>query len=692
MDFSIKTGSDKKVVPSTYKPILINIHDKVVTEAPGEVNNVPEKWPAEIGEKFPFEPKLTEACIKQDGLVAAIIDKYVDYIWGSGFTLKTEDESPQAQNAIAILEEFYETIKINTIGRAWVKEALYKPGGYIQLKVVDNIIVGMIVLDGKTVYITRDKYGNVTGYNQYKGSFDRRGLSNENKLIPLDMPNILPLHFNVLGDGAYGYGIVAQNLIAINQRIGFERDMATLIHRKANAPLHIILGDRASQQMPTVESINQAKADLQVLTKETEFASDANTELKVVDFGKIAEKFEVPLNNNWYNLIAGFQVPEVLLGKGNIAEGLADAQGDAFDQVIETKREPITNTLEDLNDRILSSHKLVVDIDVSWNLPQRKVDARLQQLSFLLPTLQPTLQYEIEKKIAIMLDIDPDIVEDPETLQARKVSDAQGLMQATTPPQKDTGSDSRDKQSQPVVPGSNKRPPNRKQAPPPPRETFKSSDVKATVESTIPPAADSKSPSEDTPPHYRENATVLDWLGFDYQAYITYILKAIEKDSFTNLHADDAVEKAAGYLSEEQITNLKQVLSDGMSSGSTMIEIKKNLEETVGIPDLYEVDNGVVTDTLIISSAPRAMAIARTETLRMSRLGAVDYYKDSGADEYSWVAASDACDICQDLNGQVFSVDETPEEPHPNCRCSILAVTPLNPSGNDNQDNGDEEQ
>ena len=38
-----------------------------------------------------------------------------------------------------------------------------------------------------------------------------------------------------------------------------------------------------------------------------------------------------------------------------------------------------------------------------------------------------------------------------------------------------------------------------------------------------------------------------------------------------------------------------------------------------------------------------------------------------------WTAEDDACDECQDLDGEIF--DEMPERPHPNCNCDISKYT-----------------
>ena len=47
--------------------------------------------------------------------------------------------------------------------------------------------------------------------------------------------------------------------------------------------------------------------------------------------------------------------------------------------------------------------------------------------------------------------------------------------------------------------------------------------------------------------------------------------------------------------------------------------------------------------------------------------------EDDGEGPYLWTAEDDACDECQDLDGEIF--DEMPERPHPNCNCNISKYT-----------------
>lgn len=63
--------------------------------------------------------------------------------------------------------------------------------------------------------------------------------------------------------------------------------------------------------------------------------------------------------------------------------------------------------------------------------------------------------------------------------------------------------------------------------------------------------------------------------------------------------------------------------------------------------------------------------------------GRISYYK------YVWRAENEehTCDICKELDGQVFDFyDEVPERPHPNCKCTIEVVEDIDGEEEDKKD------
>lgn len=603
----------------------------VVNSGLGEVNNPQVRWPTKsLGVMHPFDAKLTEAAVNKYGLVGGIVDKYVDYICGNGFHLKFGEKGGQVDKAQKILDSFNQQVKMSVLLRRYIKEALHKPGAYFEIETTKGKISGLKLLDGKSMYVQRDDHGKILGYAQYVGSFDK-GQFNKQKIIPFKPEQIVALHYNVPGDCAYGLGVVYPNLDTINALMGLEQDMNTIVHRKANSPIHAKIGDPADPaSMPTAEAVAGITNQLYTLTAKTEFATDGYWDIKVIDFGSMGEKFTAPIEHYWYKLIAGFQVPEVLLGKGNIAEGLGNVQTEGWERVISTKREVAEVVLVELYHRVLLENGIDLWPDIVWGMPTNlEIDSQVNQIISLMSVVQPELRFELEKKLAKLMDIDEEVLENPEEMRKRMLEEPL-----------------------PGVPGEN----NRKAKPPAMQQT-----VRASLDD-------------------KAGFTVKEWLGFDYDKFKAFILQAISNNPFDELAAITEIELRAGYLSDSQVSGLRDILSDAFEHGKSIGDIEREISECLQIRDLYEVKEGEITTRLLSSAPTRAMSIARTETTRMANLGSQSYYAQNQVVEYRWVAAiSDrTCPACENMNGRTFSINSRELPPlHTNCRCSIIPVTKI---------------
>jgi len=74
----------------------------------------------------------------------------------------------------------------------------------------------------------------------------------------------------------------------------------------------------------------------------------------------------------------------------------------------------------------------------------------------------------------------------------------------------------------------------------------------------------------------------------------------------------------------------------------------------------------------------RAEMIARTETSASLNNGALEAYGTADVGRVRLEAAADACEVCQDLDGNIYTLAEAegiiPDETHPNCRCTWIPV------------------
>jgi len=136
----------------------------------GEVLRKEFKFNKDLGEEHPFDFALVEGLYAKFPFVNGVIDKYVDFIVGPGFFVKSEDSKAEE-----IITQFLQDVKFDTLLRKWVKEALTKGTGVLEIGgSKEEGIRGLKVLDSKWVFIKRDEKGNIEKFNQLK--LNKRGL------------------------------------------------------------------------------------------------------------------------------------------------------------------------------------------------------------------------------------------------------------------------------------------------------------------------------------------------------------------------------------------------------------------------------------------------------------------------------------------------------------------------------------
>jgi SPP1 gp7 family putative phage head morphogenesis protein len=105
---------------------------------------------------------------------------------------------------------------------------------------------------------------------------------------------------------------------------------------------------------------------------------------------------------------------------------------------------------------------------------------------------------------------------------------------------------------------------------------------------------------------------------------------------------------------------MSRILASGLANGEGAEGIAKTMVEDLGL------------------SEDRALMIARTEIINAHAEGQLDAFEQLGVEELGvqaeWTTAGDerVCPECEDMEGQVFSVEEARGmiPLHPNCRCS----------------------
>jgi SPP1 gp7 family putative phage head morphogenesis protein len=576
----------------------------------GLISQDHKSWNKDNGEEFPFDAELAEGLYKNHGLTSGVIDKYVDKIMSGGFYVTSEDG-----RAKKLIEDFNRDINFHTVLKPWIKEAMIKPHGIIEIAGNKDGIQELKILDGKTIYVKRDNKGKILGYVQ---------LINNEK-VEFKEDQIAQLCFNKIANSAYGLGFISQNMRTIDSLISLKKSMETLMRRKANAPIHVKVGTEKEPANP--QDIAAIGGDLEYLQDKHEWATGHAIEIKTAYDVSLGDKFTNPIEIEMKDFITGFKIPEVLLGYGNINEGIAKAQYADFQNTIQSLQEEIEKVIEQkIYRRILLANGIDAHVEFEWGQPSDEfTEKRVALYNVLLNNfgISPEFKKEMEKDMAKLLGFKDVYIETPEEQRARE--EAQKL---------------------PLVPGQNRS------------QSLQMSAVPTKLNWE---ELDKKKLNE--------------FLDFEYQKYLDTIVLTTEKDKFLDLIATTEEELKRGYLTQQKINDLRDILKEAFRKNLSVSDIATKLTQNNIVPNLLSED----TKTIQMSAENRSLMVARTETVRLSALGTANYFQEKGYDKYSWVTSlgERTCDQCNSLHGKVFKYGQGPMPPtntHINCRCSISNV------------------
>jgi len=612
----------------------------------GEVLDTELKVPKSLGISHPYDFKIVESLYRNVPFVKGAIDKHVDSIV-SDFSVKSLDK-----NAQAFLNDFINRTNFRVFLRQWVLGGLVVGNGFAEVD-LDNAQVR--ILDPKTMYVRRNNVGKVLGYNQFFGNA-KVYLQNHNKVIPFEPNEIAHLKLNDLNGDAYGLGLIFPNLKILDNLVGGEMDMHTVLSRKADAPYHIKVGVPGQHTNPSV--IADINSKLQYLNNSTEWATDANVEIKAIDFGNSGDKFINVLEYDQQQLIFGFQVPAVLMGVDNIPEGLATTQLEAWQRRIRSLQEAIEKIMEETIFRpLLIRNNLEGNAEVTWDLPgESEINERIAKISELLSNtknLSENMRRMLEIELVNLFGIpDGERWLNKPDVELMKKDDKMSKM------------DPIDQTTKPANP--NDRNPERKAE----------SQIK---QPEFPGVKRIATESEIT----ESEMTVKDWInfkeieGYEYSDYLANILLTLQAYDFPDLLAKSDLDIRLGLLKKTDIEKLRIVLKDGFQNNKTMQEIENDIKKFVPLTDRFHLKDG--QKVLSITAKERPNGIARTETVRLANKGLLKTYQDNKIKEVQFLAAlSDrTCPECLGLNGNVYNIIKAEGiiPVHTSCRCTWLSIT-----------------
>lgn len=624
----------------------------------GEVDDVMIKSPKELGAQHPFDFEQIDKILNNVGVVDAIVDKIADAVIGD-FDVKVEDV-----NAQTILDSFVDETDLLTKLRPWIKEGISKGNGFMELDLIDKTNTGKIrVMNANTMYVKRNKKGKVLSYNQWKGKI---GAYVPGKSVPINFKpdQIAHLTINKTPNDPYGKGLVWSNRVSIDNYAGDETSKTKLLDRKAGAPIHVKLG--AKGQKVRQADVDAFKTSLQYMTNSTEWVTDSNTEMNVIDFTGIGDNLIKAAEHDLEQIAIGMKLPMSLLGTANNPEGLAKVNDKGFLRFIHSLRIQIEEVIENqiLKPLLMNqSKKMVQDVEFVWELPgDDEKNERIQKITDTLKImdLSPELKAALEIEYAEILELD---VKLPTPEEARKKADDQ---EAEMKKEEQDRIKEETLIKQPQVPGAVKA--VKKITPP----------VKAEGTPVIQEKAVELTESQRRELTLSQYVNLKELEGFNYSDYLVKILQNLRNDKFHDLLALTEMDLMEGLLPKQDINKLRIILKDGFRKNQTIRQIEKKIEQSINLKDRVKFnEDGTKTKTLGAESRP--INIARTETVRLANEGLKDLFKENNIKNYSWLTALDdrTCPICMELDGQVFLTNEGATgvnlpPAHSMCRCSII--------------------
>lgn len=616
----------------------------------GQVDDKEVKYPKNIGVQHPFDFKIAQDLYNSFGYVTGAIDKHVDSIVGD-FTVGAKDNNVQA-----LIDSFVSENNFQVTLRDWVRSALITGNGFLEIDLQNSRVR---VLDPNQMYVKRDNKGVVKSYTQVVGN--NNGFTSNGKIETVEFtPNqIAHLKIKAMPGAAYGMGIISQAFKTLDMLIQNQNDMHKMVSRKAGQPYHVkagIQGEATSQ-----EDLDALQAKLDYMNTRTEWVTDANIEIKTVDFGKVEQGFMGTLDYDLDMLVYSFQVPIVLMGRGNIPEGLAKVQLETFQRRIRSFQEDIERVLEDnVFTPYLQFNSFQERVEVTWNLPgEDEINAKIEKLTNLLSNSNPiseNMRRMIELQLAELMEI-------PDAEKYLAKPDVSLMDMMSNQPQDNP-------QDQQNEPDNNADDNPERQA----EQNIKQPEVPGAKPSA------NQSLKEDKPMTILEWVNVVEFPGFNYNEYLAKVISATKRDKFEQLLAKTARDVELGLFPQSEIDKLREILKNGFINNKTINEIEKDIAQNISIKDRFRIDNEG-NKVLAIEASNRPINIARTETVRLSNKGLVEEFKSNQITKVQFLAAlSDrTCPICSSLNGRIFEINQLNEganQPpiHSMCRCSLVPV------------------
>ncbi len=274
-----------------------------------------------------------EEIYKKVPLVQAAINYTADLAVGTGYNLISEDASAKME-----VYEVLEQQDFGLLSHRLTRHLLVYGNAYVEIVRLGDKIVELKLLHPKDMKVITNDTGEVQGYEQVLGM---------GKNIKFTPDEIAHFKWNVIGDELYGTSAIESVVEAINVKLQMEHDLRLISHRYAAPQIQYAIGN--GEEPATEEQITEFESQLDNQTPEMDLVTSHLVNVKDIRpiSGSIGvEEFLKHIENQ---VIAGLQVPEVALGRGqNSTEATAKVQLGIFDRRVKAIQRVLTRQTERL--------------------------------------------------------------------------------------------------------------------------------------------------------------------------------------------------------------------------------------------------------------------------------------------------------------------------------------------------------
>lgn len=624
---------------------------KMIKETKGEIDQEPafQTMLLDGGVKHPFDFDAMYQLYNSRSMIHGAIDKTVDATVSAGFTVTSEDKKAQE-----LITDFLEVSNFKNILRDIVKDILICGNAFIEIVAKKNELPKLVHWSPTNFYVKRNKKKKITGYVQIVNKHSKKN-------ILFDPKQIAHFTWNDNKDEPYGLGMIFPNLHDIDKEIGIEKSITTIMKRKGNQPIHVKMG---SEEKPVQKAdVDGMASKLHYMQDRTEYVTNNLVEMSVLDFGNIAEKFQPMLDHVHRNLLAGLQVPEVILtGWGNIAEGLAKVQLNTFrNERIRSIHEDIEETIEQQIFSIVLGVQNIGNIHVEFIWGDQSQEEKLKKLDEITKTLKlaqfggisEDLRRELEIKVAELLDIDyepPEPVEEPE----------EPMPEVPTPPEPEPEEVPKEADER-LYEMLYKRAFGEKPCKCHEYRCFEKPENRYQISNEI------ELLEMGTLMGKSNEMSLKEYTRRDYSEFLPYTEAFILNYDFNEIKG----------LSVRQVGKLREVMITSLGQDVSVQQLADRIKSDVKVKPLQvkRVNLDGSKSTFQIGAERRADMIARTESVRVVNEGALGYYEKKKVKNVEWITHADerVCPVCAALEGSVYKVTEAIGllPAHALCRCEM---------------------